>query len=122
RPDVSHYRLAAHFFLALIIIGYLYWIFLQLTDAKADSRRKDRALTKWTLAFLGITSIQIVYGAFVAGLKAGIGYNTFPLMNGAWFPKQIMFLSPAIINFLEHPPGVQFVHRMLGFLVAIGAT
>lgn len=121
RPDVSHYRLAAHFCLALLIIGYLFWIFMQLTDAQAERRSADKAMFKFSLAFFGLVGIQIVYGAFVAGLDAGIGYNTFPLMNGQFFPRQILFLEPAWMNFFDHPPGVQFVHRILGMLVGAAA-
>lgn len=122
RPDVSHFRLAAHFGLALAIVGYLYWIFLGLTDRNPQQRVSDRLLVRTTTAFLALLSLQIVYGAFVAGLDAGIGYNTFPTMDGKWFPAQIIFLKPEWLNFLEHPPGVQFVHRIFGWLVALSAV
>lgn len=118
RPDVSHFRLAVHFGLALFIVGYLFWIFMDLTDFKKNQRVRDPLLTKLTLGFLVLLVIQITYGAFVAGLDAGIGYNTFPKMNGHWIPRQILFIEPAWLNFLENPAALQFTHRMLGWLVA----
>lgn len=81
RPDVSHFRLAAHFGLALTIIGYIFWIILGQINF---SNQKLIYYPKlfWSLAILlVILSVQIIYGAFVAGLDAGLAYNTFPTMG-----------------------------------------
>jgi len=61
--------------------------------------------------------IQIIYGAFVAGLNAGIGFNTWPKMNGEWIPQAVYYLEPLWKNFIESPYGIQFVHRVLALII-----
>ena len=61
--------------------------------------------------------IQIIYGAFVAGLNAGIGFNTWPKMNGEWIPQAVYSLDPLWKNFIEAPYGIQFVHRVLALII-----
>ena len=116
RPDVSHYRLAAHLSLAFVIIGYIFWLIFDLVRP-LEKLFYHRRLHLMLIAFLGLLSLQIVYGAFVAGLDAGIGYNTFPTMNGEWFPRAFFFLSPQWLNFFENNAGVQFIHRTIGWLI-----
>ena len=70
---------------------------------------------------LGLVLLQIVYGAFVAGLKAGFVFNTFPKMGDSWFPEAITTLEPMWKNFTEGLAGVQFIHRYLA-LVVVGAV
>jgi cytochrome c oxidase assembly protein subunit 15 len=67
---------------------------------------------------LFVVLLQVIYGAFTAGLKAGFAFNTFPKMNGSWLPPGFMSLSPAITNLFENPYTIQFLHRTLGWLVA----
>ena len=64
--------------------------------------------------------IQIILGAFVAGLKAGYTYNTFPTMNGFWIPPDILSMQPSWLNFFENRTCVQFVHRAIGFCLFVG--
>ena len=64
--------------------------------------------------------IQIMWGAFTAGLDAGAIYNTFPLMNGSWMPNNAWSLQPALVNLLENPGTVQWTHRILGTLLGLG--
>lgn len=110
-PRVSHYRLAAHLGLALLIFAAMFWLALRLLwpvhGPPPGGRRGFRAV----LALLAVT---IVSGAFVAGLKAGFIYNTFPLMGGRWIPEGALAMEPAWRNFLENPVTVQFTHRVLG--------
>jgi cytochrome c oxidase assembly protein subunit 15 len=61
--------------------------------------------------------IQIIYGAFVAGLNAGIGFNSWPKMNGEWIPEAVYSLDPLWKNFLESPYGIQFIHRTLAIII-----
>ncbi len=117
RVDVSHYRLAAHLSLALIIFCYLFWIMLGLVRGK--SNKAATPMYKYSLIFLGILSLQIVWGAFTAGLKAGYGHNTFPDMSGSFFPVNGLLLQPAWLNFFETHAAVQFTHRTLGWILLL---
>ena len=121
-PDVSHYRLAAHLGLALIIFCYLFWILLSLVRRISPSKPiQPSAQYKYALGFTGLLAVQILWGAFTAGLKAGYGHNTFPDMTGRFFPHGGLDLAPLWINFFENNATVQFVHRSLGWgLVALG--
>jgi cytochrome c oxidase assembly protein subunit 15 len=119
RPSVSHFRLAAHLLLALFLMCFLYWIAM---DLRAPLRRHWNAsrLKPLSVAFLCLLSLQIFYGALTAGLHAGHMYNTFPTMNGLWIPQGIGSMGP-VLDFLENPVTIQFVHRCLGWLVLFSA-
>jgi heme a synthase len=111
-PRVSPYRLAAHLGLALLIYAAMFWVALDLLRPRADlaSARVRRGLQPLLL----VVAITIMSGAFVAGLKAGMIYNTFPLMAGQWVPDGLLHLEPAWRNLFENPATVQFTHRILG--------
>ncbi len=122
RPSVSHYRLAAHFSLALIILGYATWLALELrvSDRPPAAPAAARSLMKrWLLGVGLLLLVQILWGAFTAGLKAGHYYPTFPLMGGALAPPDLLRLEPALRNFLDNPPAVQWVHRVIGTLLGL---
>ncbi len=110
RPDVSHFRLATHLGLALFIYGCTLWLALGLSPSHPVTARNHGKFLRahgWTaLLMLGVT---IVWGAFVAGLDAGMIYNTFPKMNAGWMPEEpFSGLAPAVA-----PAWVQFTHRWL---------
>lgn len=109
-PRVSHYRLAAHLSLALMIFAAMFWIGTNALWPRARSALRTGRLT-WVIA--GLLVVTIVFGAFVAGLRAGLVYNTFPLMGGQFLPPNFLVFDPAWLNFLENPGTVQFVHRWL---------
>ncbi|WP_230392131.1 COX15/CtaA family protein [Pontibacter sp. FD36] len=116
-PHVSHYRLAAHLTLALLLIGVILWT---IADLVAPVRQKSPALRaysslSWLLVFAIL--IQIVLGAFVAGLKSGFSYNTWPLMQGEFFPGFLSGLS--IVQYFDNGVAVQFMHRWFAFVVLI---
>lgn len=115
-PRVSHFRLAAHLGLALLLLGYLYWIRLGLMCAPAPARPGAR---RATIAFLVLVSAQTLYGAFTAGLDAGYFYNTFPTMNGQWIPAGA-FASAQ--DWVSNPAAVQFLHRTLGIATGLAAV
>ena len=77
-PYVSHYRLAAHLALALLVLSYLFWVLLDLLGTVEGQPKKYSGLSRAFKGFTALVCLQIVYGAFTAGLKAGFGYNTFP--------------------------------------------
>lgn len=116
RPDVSHFRLAAHFSLAVLIIGYIFWMMLDLLPYRGAVKTPEIATAKKLLAYFSpVLAIQIVYGAFVAGLDAGIGYNTFPKMGRYWIPKILTGEESFLVMAVSSNVGVQFVHRCFGW-------
>ena len=117
-PRVSHFRLALHLGMAFIIISYLGWIVLGLLrpERRAQPERQVLALLKW---ITGLMILQIVYGAFVAGMRAGWLFGTFPKMGDQWFGVGITELSPWLLNTVENPVMVQFIHRWLGVAVLL---
>ncbi|MCB0333037.1 MAG: COX15/CtaA family protein, partial [Bdellovibrionales bacterium] len=118
-PDVSHYRLAAHLSLALIIFASLLWLILSI-NSHEESERKS-SVSRGTVALSLLVVIQILYGAFIAGKKAGLGINTFPTMNGEWIPSSLFALKPIWLNFFDNNVTLQFIHRWLalGILVSV---
>ncbi|MBT8108951.1 MAG: COX15/CtaA family protein [Gammaproteobacteria bacterium] len=111
-PQVSQYRLTAHLVAAFAIYAYMFWVAMSLLfPAPADAPRHP-----WygrTLALFILLSVTIVSGGFVAGLKAGKIYNTFPMMGESWIPPGLMALDPLWRNFFDNMTTVQFDHRLL---------
>jgi len=118
-PSVSHFRLAAHLCLAVVIFGYLFSLALRLWPQNTTTYQKvffHKNKVLWLLKMIiGVLFLQITYGAFTAGLKAGFGYNTFPKMNNEWIPTTVFQLNPTWINFFSNGATVQFIHRSLGW-------
>lgn len=114
--SVSQYRLAAHLFAASLLFIALIWLARRLRPLPADVRpTTGPGLQIWLL--LGLVELQIVAGAFVAGLDAGMGYNTWPLMDGALIPKGLDVMQPGWKNLFENALTVQFNHRLLAYVV-----
>lgn len=116
-PNVSHYRLAAHLTTAFITFAYTFWVALDLIfPNKKEIHKPFKNLILWGLAVL---LIQIIYGAFVAGLDAGWIHNHWPMMNEGKFMHETVYTEqiPTYRNFIEGKSGVQFVHRILAFIV-----
>lgn len=111
RTDVSHVRLAVHLLTALLIFSATVWTALDLKSPNS-LRRRVPTLAIWAVAVL---ALQLMFGAFVAGLRAGYAFNTWPLMDGALYPAGYEWLQPALRNFVDNPTTVQFVHRWLAF-------
>jgi cytochrome c oxidase assembly protein subunit 15 len=119
RTDVSQYRLAAHFGIALSILGYTLWLLFGLGGDREAGRDavRSRAPMWFAGGVLTLVFLQLLAGALVAGLDAGFGFNTWPLINGAFVPDGLGALSPWYLNLFENPLTVQFDHRMLGYTV-----
>jgi cytochrome c oxidase assembly protein subunit 15 len=115
RPEVSHYRLAAHLLAALAIYAALLWSALDDLDIRVSEKgSSDLGRLRRPLAvLLGLVVLTMAAGALVAGLHAGLIYNSFPLMNDAWFPGEAFDMAPGWINFFENHALVQFDHRLL---------
>lgn len=119
RPDVSHYRLAAHLTTAFLTFAYTFWVALDLIyPKKKDISKSFRNLVRVGLMVL---LIQIVYGAFVAGLDAGWIHNHWPMMSEGKFMHETVYIeqTPIYKNFIEGKSGVQFVHRILAYVVVL---
>ncbi|MBC3538844.1 COX15/CtaA family protein [Rufibacter sediminis] len=112
-PHVSHYRLAAHLCLALALISTILWTIGDLTFKHQRSSHSDLCFLRSAKGLLAFLFLQIVLGAFVAGLKAGFYYNTFPLMNGEVYPS-VLHEVLTWQNFMENGSLMQFVHRWVG--------
>jgi cytochrome c oxidase assembly protein subunit 15 len=115
RVYVSHYRLAMHLVLALAIYSYLLWLALSLIPR---TPRNTMLAPKHGWLCLGLLTTTIIWGALVAGLKAGLVYNTFPLMGGSVVPEAGWTLQPLWLNFFDNTALVQFCHRGLAMATA----
>jgi len=119
-PDVSHYRLAMHLITAFLTFAYVLWVSLGLIyPRKLDAEKKKHPLKSWFVSLLFLLIIQIVWGAFVAGLNAGKVYNTWPMMGEDWIAPSVTAMSPLWLNFVEGIGGVQFIHRYLALILLI---
>jgi heme a synthase len=118
RPEVSHLRLSAHLGLALLLLQVVLWWILDLIIPK-NTNKKSNLLHYWSLAIVVLTGIQIIYGAFMAGLKAGYLFNTFPSMGGFLIPPSLFIQNPLLSNFYNNPILVQFIHRGLAWFLLI---
>lgn len=119
--SVSQYRLAAHLSAALVLFLALIWVARRLAPQKTGATTR-LALPRWPVAILlGLVFLQIVAGAFVAGLHAGMGYNTWPLMDGALIPNGLGVMDPAWRNLFENAMTVQFIHRCIAYAIIVYA-
>jgi len=116
RVDVSHFRLATHLFAAFVILSLVFWFILELSDTKRFDYKIPSSLI-FLLLFL--IFVQIIFGAFLAGLDGGLIYNTWPDMNGFFFPDDISNLDYNFNELLATPSVVQFIHRILAYLLTI---
>ncbi len=115
-PDVSHYRLAVHLIAAFLTFAYTFWVALQLIY-KNEERKDVPFMRKWVFILFAVTILQIIYGAFVAGLNAGFVMNTWPKMGDQWISDSVTAIKPLWLNFIDGIGGVQFVHRYLAYIV-----
>jgi cytochrome c oxidase assembly protein subunit 15 len=116
-PHVSQYRLTAHLFAAFLIYAYMFWVAMSLLFPVSGTNKHP-----WygrSLALTVLTSVTIVSGGFVAGLKAGKIYNTFPMMGDYWVPPGTMALEPFWRNFFDNSTTVQLDHRILAITTFI---
>ena len=115
RVEVSQYRLATHLVLALLIFAGIVWTLRRLTDRTPPPASLRVKITSWTLLML--TFVQLYLGALVAGLRAGLIYNTWPDIDGALIPPaaRLFFETPWWRNLSDNTLTVQFEHRMVAY-------
>ncbi len=124
RVDVSQYRLTAHLGVAVILYVFCLWVAFGLLFKKRElpSAPQPSNRRAWAYGFASLVFLQILLGGLVAGLDAGIGYNTWPLMDGAFIPVGLLGEGTGLIGVFEHPKTVQFDHRMIAYLITILAA
>tara|TARA_Y100000590_G_scaffold468972_1_gene654179 strand:+ start:1355 stop:2368 length:1014 start_codon:yes stop_codon:yes gene_type:complete len=118
-PHVSHYRLALHLFIAFLILVYVYKLKISILFKKLNKINNYSFYNNFCSVIIFLLFIQVIFGAFNAGLKTVNTINTFPFYNGVIFPISKMSLDPFWLNFLENNFGVQLVHRYLAFIIVL---
>ena len=116
RVDVSHYRLSLHLFLAFVILCLIFWQFLDLIDLNFPSNKINFFLP---IFLLFLIFLQIIIGAFVSGMDAGMIYNSWPLMGSTYFPDDNLLIDFFKFSAFNQPSLVQFMHRNLAYLIFV---
>lgn len=120
RTDVSHFRLAVHLLNALFIMAGLIWTALDLKALARDPNARPARMTGLSLIVIAVLFVQLLFGAWVAGLNAGYAARSWPLMNGSFFPVDVDW-SQGLVHTLTHDPFLlHFIHRWWAF-IAVGA-
>ncbi len=110
---VNHIKLALHFMAALLLLCYTLWFALQLL-IPSNKTVVDTKLHNFTVGVIILLAIQLIYGAFMAGLKAAMVAATWPTINGMWVPDNLWAQS-----FINHPINIHFMHRGLAYLLFV---
>lgn len=119
RTDVSHYRLAVHLLTALFILGGLVWTALDLKMLARNPAAKPAKLTGFSSLILAILFVQLLFGAWVAGLNAGYVSNSWPLMNDRFYPNGVDMAKGAVYALVNDPFLTHFVHRWWAWVAVI---
>jgi cytochrome c oxidase assembly protein subunit 15 len=119
-PRVSQFRLTAHLGLAFAIFAAMLWTALSLVFPRTALPRV-RGTRRAAFALAALVFVMVLSGGFVAGIRAGFAYNTFPLMRGYIVPPEMMMLDPWWRNFFWNMATVQFDHRAIGWVIALSA-
>ena len=119
-PNVSQYRLTAHLGIAFLIFGAITWTAMSvLYPSKTNLSVPVRSMYKTSVAVSATLFLMVLSGGFVAGLQAGLIYNTFPLMGNSFIPPNLFALTPFWTNFFDNMTTVQFDHRIIAYILAI---
>ena len=116
---VSHYRLAIHLNLALILFSAIFWYLLNIKNKKNKiffNFNNNFIIPK---IFIFLVFLQITFGAFTSGLDAGKVYQTWPLMNNYFFPDDLSFRDIVFPKIFNEPSFVQFIHRKLAYIILL---
>ncbi|MBL8525579.1 MAG: COX15/CtaA family protein [Betaproteobacteria bacterium] len=117
-PRVSHLRLTAHLALAFLIFAAQFWVALDLLKGERPRPAVPAGLVRFSRILVAIVSLMVLSGGLVAGLRAGLAYNTFPLMHGHVVPPDMFVIDPWYANFIGNLATVQFDHRLIAWLLA----
>jgi cytochrome c oxidase assembly protein subunit 15 len=116
-PRVSHYRLAAHLLLGIGVGQIILWQALELTSPRVMSQPLAPKQRWLALGLLPLLALQIVYGAFMGGLRAGFVAATFPDMNGHYAPAWFFTTGSVWRNLFDNPLSTHYLHRLIGFVL-----
>ncbi len=119
RTDVSHFRLSAHLLLAFAIMGALIWVALDLRQLHRTGEDRPSRLTGLALATIAVLFVQLLFGAWVAGLNAGPVANDWPAMQGRFFPDGVDWSSGALFALTYDPYLIHFVHRWWAWVTVV---
>jgi len=114
RLDVSHFRLSIHLVIAFLILSLILWSYLKLN---LDIKNQSKLNIFFPLIFLILIFFQIIIGAFVSGMDAGLIYNSWPMMGNTYFPDDNKFENLFNINAFSDASLVQFLHRNLAYII-----
>lgn len=115
---VGHVELATHFIAALGLLSYTLWFALQLL-IRPEQKINNIPLRQLMVVIISVLVVQLVYGAFMAGLRAAISAPTWPDINGSLLPGSINELSPWPINFVNNNITIHFIHRGLAYVLLV---
>lgn len=115
---VGHVELTTHFVAALGLLCYTLWFALSLL-IRPQQQVTAPHLKKLLVGILIVFFIQLIYGGFMAGMKAAVTASTWPDINGKFIPGNINELQPAVKNFVYNPIAVQFIHRGIAYILLI---
>jgi len=118
-PHVSPYRLTAHLAFAVVIYAYILWTALGLLQPRAQPPPALARIRRFAATVATLIFVMILSGGLVAGNKAGFAFNTFPLMNGRFFPEGMYAMQPWWVNLFENLATVQFNHRMIAYALCL---
>ena len=118
---VNHIKLATHFIAALILLCYTLWFALMLT-IKPQQTIQNTPLKSLLNIILAVFITQLIYGGFMAGIKAAIVAPTWPDMNGKMIPNGLSEMQPAIKNIVYNPIAIQFIHRCIAYVLFLLAS
>ncbi|MEM1047766.1 MAG: COX15/CtaA family protein [Pseudomonadota bacterium] len=119
RTDVSQYRLAVHLTLAFVILAYIAWLYARLTPVLEARDGAGKDVQVWSALLVAGLVLQVFLGGLVAGLDAGMTFNTWPLMDGAIVPSGLWLMDPVWVNHFENIATVQFQHRMSAYALVV---
>ena len=119
RTDVSHFRLSAHLLLALAIMAALIWVALDLRRLAATGEDRPARLTGASVTAIAILFVQLLYGAWVAGLDAGYVASDWPLMQGRFFPEGVDWSSGVLFALTHDPFLIHFIHRWWAWVTVV---
>tara|TARA_B110000305_G_C19041537_1_gene448435 strand:- start:14 stop:604 length:591 start_codon:yes stop_codon:yes gene_type:complete len=112
--DVSHFRLSIHLSLALFILCLIFWFILSIYITKKFEFKLPNLLLFFILKLI---VLQIILGAFLSGLNGGLIYNTWPDMNGSFFPNDVSYLDLLSSQLFNNISIIQFLHRITAYLL-----
>lgn len=121
-PRVSQYRLTAHLGLAFLIYAAIFWLALEMRLRYVPREvgvRASSSMRRHAHVILALIFLMVITGGFVAGIRAGLAYNTFPLMNGHFFPSELFLIEPWYLNFFNNMATAQFDHRLVAWMLAV---